>query len=208
MTASLPAGRRGLPRLWLVDTSSLVTMAAHAALRDSVISYLDAEHGALPQAVVGELRGLQRAPVPTSTWARAALTQLDWLGTPARLVEGPLLDTALAIQQEMALSAPLERDDQHWGESAIIAIGKHLSRVDAIMLSEDYDARLGARRHDLGAMSLTRLMHHMTLDGFRTPMQVSGYTTALVRAERWTRQPALSADDFVAGRLGKQGRPA
>ena len=78
LPASLPGGRRGLPRLWFVDTSSLVTMAVHSALGTAVTSYLQSERVVLMKSVWVELRDLKRdAPPPTATWAGIALT-LPW----------------------------------------------------------------------------------------------------------------------------------
>ena len=207
MTASLPAGRRGLPRIWFVDTSSLVTMAVHSALATAVTDYIEQENVVLLKAVWGELRGLKGdAPPPTSTWAGMALTQSGWLGPAVNLPEKGV-EVALDIQEELAAAGGLDRNDEHWGESAIIAMGTMLRSADGFILTEDYEARIAAKRHGMGSMSLTRLLHHMTLDEVRTPAEVSGYTHALVAAKRWTRRPALSEADFTAGRLGSHGRP-
>lgn len=157
--------------------------------------------------MVRKLDGLRKAPPPTAQWAGIALGQLGWLGDPVNAEAGPVGDLALDIQEDMAAASPLERDDQHWGESVIIAMGLYLTTLDAILLSEDYDARVGANRHGIASMSLTKLLWHMTLDSFRTHAQAEAYTQALVRSRRWTKQPAVSAADFASGRLGRMGRP-
>jgi hypothetical protein len=145
-------------------------MAAHAALRTAVTDYLDAERCSIPVAIRVELQGLSRLPAPTGSWAKTSLTQLGWLGNPVPLPPGDLTELALDIQDDMAVAAPLERDDQHWGESTIIALGLGLKQLDVVMVSEDYDARVAAKQSGLSAMSLTRLLHHAMLDGHRSPV--------------------------------------
>jgi hypothetical protein len=193
--------------MWFVDTASLVTMAVHSPLHTRVIRYLSGHKVVLLSTIETELVNLKRsAPVPTSTWAGMALTQLGWLGTTV-VTPSAVVETALDVQDELMAEAGGGGNDEHWGESVIIAMGKRLANIDGMLLTEDYNARVAAKRHQMDAMSLTRLIHHMMHDGACSATQAAAYTAALVAAKRWTKHPPLSAEDFTNGRLGIHGRP-
>ena len=148
-------------------------------------------------------------PPPTATWTNLALSQLSWLGAPLAVAQdSEAFGTALDLQDEMAAENPLEHDNEHWGESVIIALGKHVTTRDVIMLSEDYNARVAANRHHVTSMSLAKLMRHMVLDEHRTADQAKAFTRALIRCDRWKTNAAITAQDFIDGRIsGRMGRP-
>lgn len=193
-----------LPQVWFPDTSAIVTLAVHEPLHATVVNALSSHRRVLVQAVDRELRGLARTARPTGTWAKTALEQLDWLGTPVRLVEPDGVTLAVEIQEQLAAGRALRHDLEHFGESAIIAMASRLSKLRPLMLTDDYDARVIAKVRRVGSVSVRKFLHLMVQQGKLSAETAASFTEVLFDAGRG---PRVTAAEFEAGRIGRAGLP-
>lgn len=191
-------------QVWFPDTSALVTLAVHTPLQQVVQKSLSGRTTVLAEAVVRELQGLTVAPPPLGKWARTALSQLDWLHKPIRLDSPQGTDLALALQERMASGRMLRHPMEHFGEAAIIALASRARRMSPIMLSDDHDARTLARDYRVTPVSTHRLLHMLVQRRRITPDEAQRFCDALADHGRG---PTITAADFLAGRLGRVGKP-
>ena len=182
-------------------------MAVHPPLRNAVAATLSSHRRVLVTAVVEELKGLATISGPVGAWAGAALGQLDWLGKPVRLDAPADLELAVELQERIAAGRPLKHPLEHFGEAAIIALGHRVQRrlhLRPAILSDDYDARVAAKNHDVEPLSVHKLMHLMIRQGKVTAAQATGFADALQKAGR--AQDYTTAE-LTSGRLGRVGEP-
>jgi hypothetical protein len=72
------------------------------------------------------------------------------------------------------------------------------------MLSDDYDARVAARNHNVEPFSVHKLLHLMIKQGKVTAVQAASYADALRSAGR---AQDYTAAELHSGRLGRVGQP-
>lgn len=191
-------------QVWFPDTSALVTLAVHPPLHRAVAATLSARNLVLVEAVVAELEGLAGTTGTVAAWAGAALGQLDWMGPPVRLDDPVGTQLAVELQELIAGGRLLLHDMQHFGEAAIISLASRAKKLQPLMLSDDYDARVAARNHNVEPFSVHKLLHLMIRQGRITATQSASYADALHSAGR--AQDYTEAE-LRSGRLGRVGQP-
>jgi hypothetical protein len=169
-----------------------------------VAATLSAGNLVLVEAVVAELEGLAKTIGDVAGWAGAALGQLDWLGAPVRLDDPAGTRLAVELQEVIAGGRPLLHDMQHFGEAAIIALASRARTLRPLVLSDDYDARVAARNHNVEPFSVHKLLHLMIRQGKVTDVQAAGYADTLHSAGR---AQDYTAAELHSGRLGRVGQP-
>ncbi|HEY1616926.1 MAG TPA: hypothetical protein VGG25_04870 [Streptosporangiaceae bacterium] len=181
-----------------------MTLGVHPPLQRAVAATLSAGNLVLVEAVVAELEGLAKTAGDVAGWAGATLGQLDWLGTPVRLDDPAGTRLAVELQEMIAGGRPLLHDMQHFGEAAIISLASRARTLRPLMLSDDYDARVAARNHNVEPFSVHKLLHLMIRQGKVTAVQAASYADTLHsvgRAQDYT------AAELHSGRLGRVGQP-
>jgi hypothetical protein len=192
------------PPVWFPDTSALVTLAIHQPLHDAVVTALSGSRRVLIKAVVAELEGLANGALPTATWAKRALGQLEWLGEPVRVDDPVGTELAQEFQEQVAAGRPLKHDLEHYGEAAIVALASRAHQLAPRILSDDYDARVLAKNNNVEPVSVHRLLVSMIAAGAITDAAAAGFATALHAAGR---APDYTAEELRIGRLGRVGQP-
>jgi hypothetical protein len=192
------------PRVWFLDTSSLLSMAVDAAVQETVEAELAAQRCVLLDIVLDELHGLAERQGGAAGLAETALAQLEWLGTPVDT--DPLVDisNAEAIQDLVRGGRPLKHAREHWAEAVAIDIGSRLQSVRPTLLSEDYSARIEARRNNVEPLSLHKLLHWMVRGDRLSSLSAEALALLLEKADRG---PECTATEFIRGTLGRVGRP-
>jgi hypothetical protein len=202
MNSEAPDGTK--PMVWFLDTSALVTLAVHPPLQRAVVATLSAHRRVLTTAVFAELEGLAKTAPPTSNWAAAVLADCQWLGQAVPLDDPAGTRLAVEIQEELAAGRSLKHNLEHYGEAAIISMASRARTLQPLMLSDDYNARVAAKRHGVQPLSVHKLIHIMITQQKITASQASGFADALNKAGR-----ALdyTAAELTAGKLGRVGQP-
>jgi hypothetical protein len=190
--------------VWFPDTSALVTLAVHPLLQRAVVATLASHRRVLVEAVVAELQGLAGTSDPAAAWARTALRQLDWLSDPLPVDDPVGTKLAVEVQELIAGARPLLHQMQHYGEAAIIALAFRAQKLRPLMLSDDYDARVGAKNYGVEPLSVHKLLHLMIKQGKITPAKAAGFADALCRAGR---AQDYTAAELTSGHLGRVGQP-
>jgi hypothetical protein len=190
--------------VWFFDTSALVTLGVHLPLRQAVEETLSVHRRVLVNAVVVELEGLASTPPAEGKWARVALGQLDWLGTPVRLDDPVGTNLALEVQEELAAGRGLKHPAEHYGEAAIIALASRARTLRPLMLSDDYNARVAANTRGIRALSVHKLLHLMIKQGKLSKSEAAGFAEALYVVGR---SLDYTAEELSSGRLGRVGQP-
>lgn len=203
---SAPSEPTAKPRrqVWFPDTSALVTLAVHTPLQQAVVATLSTHDRVLVDAVAAELHGLAATVGPVSGWAGAALKQLDWLGTPVRVDDPVGTRLAVELQEQIAGGRALSHAMQHYGEAAIISLASRARYLRPLMLSDDYDARVAAKNHDVEPVSVHKLLHLMIRQGKVAADQAASFANALNTAGR---AQDYTAADLASGHLGRVGQP-
>lgn len=112
---------------------------------------------------------------------------------------------ALQIQERIAGGRPLGRPAEHFGEAAIIAKTLAKPNIMAVLLSEDYDARLIAKANGLHPYSLHKLLNSMISQGKSSAAEAEAHASALHRAGR--TRCGYTAEELRDGTLGRAGLP-
>ena len=204
VTPSTAGVRPIKPAVWFPDTSALVTLAIHQPLHDAVVTALSSSRRVLVKAVVAELDGLAQGTPPTAGWAKQALTQLEWLGSPVRVDDPVGTELALQFQEQVAAGRPLKHDLEHYGEAAIVALASRAHRLAPRILSDDYDARVLAKNNNVEPVSVHRLLFSMITAGAISGAQAAHFARALHNAGR---AQDYTAEELRTGRLGRAGQP-
>ena len=203
MTAPVPAPPKR--RLWFVDTSALLSLAADAGLRQAVQDELRLQKRVLLDVVLDELEGLSAHGQPgTATLATAALGQLGWLGEPVDTSDLVTPERVIEIQDILRSGRSLRHPAEHWAESVTMAMAERLQQADPYMLCEDYDARVESLAHGLTPFSTHKFLAHLVASGRLAADRAAAFADALKAAERGGD---YSPGEFVSGRLGRVGRP-
>lgn len=200
----LPAQRpEKTQQVWFLDTSALVTLAVHPPLQHAVQVILSRHSRLLVNAVVVELEGLAATQSSVAVWAKTALGQLDWLGDPVRLDDPEGTDLAVAIQEELAAGRSLKHNAEHFGEAAIIALASRARLLHPIMLSDDYNARIAAKAHNVTPLSVHKLLHLMIRQKKLTAAKATEFTDALCSAGRAQDYTMVELESGALGRVGQ-----
>lgn len=166
--------------VWFVDTSTLMTLAAHPPLQIAVSTYLDSANVALCDVVFDELTELAKYGSPhEARLARGALGQLGWLGSQVDTSHLRGEDVE-AVRTVVANGRVLQRQHQHWAESAIICLAGTLPQRIPHLLSEDYDARVAALQSHLIPFSTHKLLSRMVKEGNLAATDAEDFATALM----------------------------
>jgi predicted nucleic acid-binding protein len=202
-----------LPRLWFLDTSSLLSMAVDEGIAAVVLEELSNDTVVLIDVVIEELE--YRATISsTAALAKRALeARLQSWKTLETTDEYPVaLAEVLVAQADVADGRALTDDYQHWAEATIIALGRQSAVAGAasikVLFSEDYDARrVASQVPSMGALSIHKLLHVRVHSQRMSPKQAADLAEKLEQAGRG---PNVTAEDFAdpSGRLiGRVGKP-
>lgn len=202
----------GGQRIWLLDTSSLLSMAVDVAISAAVLDEIGADKVVVIDVVLEELE--YRAAVSgTADLARNALAGRlpSWVSFGTENIS---LTEIAAAQEDVADGRVLTDDSQHWAEATIIAMGRQSAASAAgytsikVLLSEDYDARrVASRVTNMLALSIHGLFADRVRGERMTAQAAAELSDMLHKAGRG---PVVSADDFVdrtGRRLGRVGQP-
>jgi predicted nucleic acid-binding protein len=192
------------PPVWFVDTSSLISLAVDEDLRAVVTAELRPQRCVLLDVVLDELRSVALGRGPAKMLAQRALDQIIWLGAAASTDDLVNLEGVEEIQDSIRGMRSLQHSREHWAEAVAIHIGSRLARTEAVLLSEDCNARIEARRHEIEGCSLHKLLSRMVVRNQLSALDAEGFAKSLELAQRG---PQCTADDFVTGSLGRVGRP-
>lgn len=190
--------------MWFLDTSALVTLAVYPPLQQAVQAVLSQHSRVLVNAVFIELEGLAATQSSVAVWAKTALSQLDWLGNPVRLDDPEGTDLAVALQEELAAGRSLKHNAEHFGEAAIIALASRARLLRPLMLSDDYNARIAAKKHNVTPLSVHKILHLMIRQKKLTAAKATEFAHALFsvgRAQDYTMS------ELESGALGRVGQP-
>jgi hypothetical protein len=157
----------------------------------------------LVEAVVTELQELSKTSDITATWAGTALGQLEWLGEAVALDDPVGVELAVQVQEEIAGGRPLKHPMEHFGEAAVISLASRAQQMKALMLCDDYGARVAAKNRNVQPVSVHKLMHLMIRQGKLTATEAATFADALHTAGR---HPDYTAQELASGRLGRVGQ--
>jgi hypothetical protein len=192
------------PQVWFLETSALVTLGVHRPLQQAVVAALSPSYRMLVKAVVTELQELSKTSDITATWAGTALGQLEWLGEAVALDDPVGVELAVQVQEEIAGGRPLKHPMEHFGEAAVISLASRAQKMKALMLCDDYGARVAAKNRNVQPVSVHKLMHLMIRQGKLTATEAATFADALHTAGR---HPDYTAQELASGRLGRVGQP-
>ncbi len=161
MTSEPPGQAAGAkPRVWFPETSALVTLGVHRPLQQAVVAALSPSYRMLVKAVVTELQELSKTSDITATWAGTALGQLEWLGEAVALDDPVGVELAVQAQEEIAGGRPLKHPMEHFGEAAVISLASRAQKMKALMLCDDYGARVAAKNRNVQPVSVLEVTRH------------------------------------------------
>jgi hypothetical protein len=200
------------PRIWFLDTASLLSMAVDDAVAAAVMEEIGDDRVVIIDVVTDELH--YRATVDdTAELANTALAdrKSDW--TDLDTDELVTLDEVLDAQEDVADGRTLKDDYQHWAESIIIAMARQSAAAGSVstkvLLSEDFDARRVADTvPDTTSTSIHGLLHHRIHVG--KTMSPDAAAELAQKLHDAGRGPVVTTDDFAdpSGRgLGRVGKP-
>jgi hypothetical protein len=192
------------PQAWFVDTSFLVTLAVHLPLRQVVVETLSSHYRVLVKAVATELEELSKTADAAATWAGIALAQLDWLGQAVNLDDPIGVELAAQLQAEIAGARPLKHPMEHFGEAAIISLASRAHTVRPLMLSDDYDARIAAKKYKVEPFSVHKFLHLLIKQGKIAASEAAAFADALYTAGR---HHDYTEQELASGRLSRVGQP-
>ncbi len=192
------------PPVWFLDTSSLVSMAVDPGLQSTVQEELMPQKCVLLDVVQDELETLARGRGVAKRLSEMALTQLAWLGSQVPTESLVQQLEVSQIQESVRGARPLRHVREHWAEAVAIDIGSRLTSSRAFLLSEDYNARVEAKKREVEPLSLHKLLSQMVIRHQLEALDAERYAKALHQVERG---PECSAHEFAAGALGRVGRP-
>jgi hypothetical protein len=200
------------PRIWFIDTASLLSMAVDDAIATAVLKELGDDRVVIIDVVTDELH-YRATRDDTAELAKTALANKKSEWTDLDTGELVPLDDVLDAQEDVADGRTLKDDYQHWAESTIIALARQSAAAGSVsikvLLSEDFDARRVADAvPDTTSTSIHGLLHHCVHVGKTlSPDAAAELARKLHDAGRG---PVLTADDFAdpSGRgLGRVGKP-
>lgn len=200
------------PRIWFIDTASLLSMAVDDAIAAAVLDEICGDRVVIIDVVTDELH--YRATVDdTAELASTALANRRPEWTNLDTDELVPLDDVLDAQEDVADGRTIKDDYQHWAESTIIAMARQSAAAGSVsikvLLSEDFDARRVADTvPGTTSISIHGLLHHRI--HVRRTMSPDAAAELSQKLHDAGRGPVITADDFAdpSGRgLGRVGKP-
>jgi hypothetical protein len=187
-----------VPRVWFMDTSSLLTMAVHPDIEAAILAEMIDDRVVVIDIVADELAGCAKQST-TQLLATNALARMPAAWTPLETTKFVQLADVKRIQTDVADGRVLSDDHQHWAESVIIALCersvKNQSSQQKMFLSEDYDARRVANTVAmLTALSIHRALYERVKGGRMTAADAAHLCAIVYQAQRG---PEITADDFT-----------
>ncbi len=150
------------PRVWFIDTSTLLSMAADQAIENVVLTAIGLDHVRIVDVVEREL--VYRATRPETK--RLAQTAIAQMPSTWRTMDTYFLDEGeIAEAQDDVADGRLLKDDyEHWAEATIITLArKAVSRgnvLDIQFMTEDFEARrVACTVPGVQAQSIHRLLY-------------------------------------------------
>ena len=182
-------------RVWFVDTSSLISLAACPDLKPVVQTAVGTDAIALLDVVVAELEHRGRF----DGLAAAAQSDLAWLGPPVDSGRYVRSEDARQVQLQVADGRALVDEFEHWAESVTIAMLraalKRGSKLPTFFLTEDHSARIQANKVDTCTpLSLHRLLWERVRAGKLDAAEAEGLAAVL---HEKGRGPECTAEDFA-----------
>ncbi len=200
------------PRIWFLDTASLLSMAVDDAIVASVLEEIGDDLVVIIDVVTEELR--YRATVDdTAALANNALANKKPTWVDMDTDELVPLQDVLDAQEDVADGRILKDEYQHWAESTIIAMARQSAVAGSasikVLLSEDFDARRVANTvPGMTATSIHGLLHQRIHFGKTISPDTAAELAQKLREAR--RGPVVTVEDFAdpSGRgLGRVGKP-
>jgi len=105
------------------------------------------------------------------------------------------------LQGIIAVGRPLIHPLQHYGEAALIVVGRPLGAQAVI---EDHDARVAAHNNGLRPASVHKLLHLWIVRGVITAAQAFQYCESIRLAGRGRD---YTEEELTQGKLGRVGKP-
>jgi hypothetical protein len=175
----------------------LLTLAVDSGLWNLALSRFEATAKTVV-AVISELEHLRRDS-KVGRLAFAVLGALAWLGEPVALDDDGGREEAERLRDAIAGGRPLIHPLQHYGEAALIVVGRSLGAQAVI---EDYDARVAALRYGVRPLSVHKLLHLWIRQGVLTSAQAFEYSEAIRHAGRVSTTPRRNLSKVAASSAG------
>jgi hypothetical protein len=124
----------------------------------------------------------------------------NWSGSAK---QSPLMTRSVSnwqcrCRKEIAGGRPLKHPMEHFGEAAVISLASRAQKMKALMLCDDYGARVAAKNRNVEPVSVHKLMHLMIRQGKLTATEAATFADALHTAGR---HPDYTAQELASGRL-------
>lgn len=198
-------------RVWFIDTSTLLSMAANTAIEAVVLVAIGEDPVRIVDVVHEELT--YRASRPeTTALAKTALTRLpaNWLVMRTDFLDE--YDIAEA-QDDVADGRRLKDDYEHWAEATIITLARKAvsrgSALDIQFMTEDYEARrVASTVRGMQPKSIHRLLHEQVQAKSIAALDAQVISDLLLRSGR--SLTTTTVNDFAGPSrkgLGRAGRP-
>jgi len=198
------------PRVWFLDTASLLSMAVDTDIEAEVLDEIGDDHVVIIDIVQDELN--RRADVPeTAGLAKTALSCIESRWSVMDTTSYLTLEDVQLAQEDVADGRILTDDFQHWAESTIIALVRRSAATgltSKILLSEDYEARrVACAVLHMRGVSIHGLLHER-VQGRRMTAEAAAVLGD--KLQKAGRGPDVTASDFAdpTGRgLGRVAKP-
>lgn len=198
-------------RVWFIDTSTLLSMAADTAIEAVVLSAIGVDPVRIVDAVHQELTYRSTRP-ETKELAQTAIARMPsgWLTIETHILDD---DDIYEAQDDVADGRHLKDDFEHWAEATIIALARTAvgrGNVLAIQfLTEDFEARrVASRVPGMQPWSIHRLLHERVQAAQMTAEDAQAVSDLLCGSGR--SHTATTLDDFTDPSrrgLGRAGKP-
>ena len=199
------------PRVWFVDTSTLLSMAADPASKNAVSSAIGLDHVRIVDVVHRELA--YRATRPETR--RLAQTATAHMPSTWRTMDTYFLteNEIAEAQDDVADGRTLKDEYEHWAEATIITLARQaVSRgnvLDIQFMTEDFEARRVAFTiPGVQPKSIHRLLYERVQSRLMAADDAQTISGLLYRSGR--SRTSTTVDDFILPNrkgLGRAGQP-
>lgn len=209
------------PRVWFLDTSSLLSMAVHPGIEGAILEAIGPDLVVIVDVVVTEV-AYRRTQPETASWATTASRWLAALSERPSWRVMPVLDMTTEEEINAAQIDIAERpvevgSDLHRGEAAVVALVRQAHRRAAergaellriVYLAEDFRARqVAACVPGVTAKSVTRVIRDLVRFSGLSPESAERTHAPLAECRR---APSVTAEEFGSTSLrplGRAGQP-